>query len=238
MKQVFKLLVFDWDGTLMDSEARIVDCMRSAIADLGVEVPDDEAIRDIIGLGLSEAVRSLLPYVESHLIDAAASRYRHHFLHQNETPSTLFPRVAETLRNLSHAGYLLAVATGKGRRGLDEALRRSGLEVFFHATRCADETASKPHPEMLLQLMAELGSEPAETLMIGDTEYDMQMASNARTPALGVTYGVHSPQRLLASGPLGCVDDIAAVPDWLQRHTRAAGGQPLPRAGADIGTAG
>lgn len=218
----FKLIVFDWDGTLMDSEARIVACIHAAFADLGLPPPSPEAARDIIGLGLDEALAVLLPEAGQEGRRALIERYRHHFLFSNETPSQLFPGVAETLDWLRARGHLLAVATGKSRRGLDLVLLSTGLAGYFQATRCADETFSKPHPLMLLQIMDELGVGGAETLMVGDTEYDMEMARNAGTHALAVCYGVHSPERLLAQGPLGCLADLADMPAWLQGRTALA----------------
>ncbi len=210
----YRLLVFDWDGTLMDSEARILACMRGAVTDLQLAVPDDDAIRNIIGLGLKEAVTALYPAAEEALIQGLADRYRYHFFGGDMTPSPLFEGAEAVLEGLLERGYLLAVATGKGRRGLDHALEASGLGSLFHATRCADEAFSKPHPQMLLQLMDELGATPAETLMVGDTEYDMQMARNAGTACLAVSYGVHTVERLLGCGPVGCLQDIRELHDW------------------------
>lgn len=214
-------MAFDWDGTLMDSEARILSCMRGAVTDLGLDLPSDEAIRNIIGLGLKEAVTGLFPGADESLIQDLAERYRDHFLAGNSDPSPLFEGVAPLLEELRDAGYLLAVATGKGRRGLDHALIGSGLERLFHATRCADETLSKPHPQMLLELMDELGALPGETLMVGDTEYDMQMARNAGASGLAVSYGVHTVERLMGCEPLGCLNDIRELRDWLGRPPEA-----------------
>jgi phosphoglycolate phosphatase len=216
----FKLIVFDWDGTLMDSEARIVACIHAAFADLDLPLPSQEAARDIIGLGLDEALTVLLPEAGREGRQALIERYRYHFLVANDTPSQLFPGVAETLDWLRGRGHMLAVATGKSRRGLDLVLSSTGLGGHFQATRCADETFSKPHPEMLLQIMDELGVRGAETLMVGDTEYDMQMARNAGAQALAVCYGVHSLERLLAQGPLGCLADLADMPAWLKGRSR------------------
>jgi phosphoglycolate phosphatase len=213
--QKFELLVFDWDGTLMDSEARIVACLQGAIADLELPRQEVAALRNIIGLGLAEAIERLFPGSDAATQQALVERYRHHFLVADPTPSTLFEGAAEVLRGLADQGYLLAVATGKGRRGLDKVLEETGLGPLFHATRCADETLSKPHPQMLLELMELLGAEPQATLMIGDTEYDMEMARNARTHALAVSYGVHHPERLLRHDPLGCLERIADLPAWL-----------------------
>ncbi len=212
----FRLLVFDWDGTLMDSAARIVACMQGAARDLGRAVPGDAAVRNVIGLGLHEAMGALFPGVDVPELGALAERYRHHFLGAEPTPEGLFPGAGETIRELERKGYLLAVATGKGRRGLDRALQATGLADLFHATRCADETCSKPNPTMLLQLMSELGAEPRETLMIGDTEYDLAMAANAGTAALAVGYGVHEPHRLARHAPLACLDAITELGAWLE----------------------
>jgi phosphoglycolate phosphatase len=213
-----KLIVFDWDGTLMDSEARIVACIHAAFADLGLPLPSAEAARDIIGLGLDEALSVLLPEAGREGRRALIERYRHHFLFVNDTPSQLFPGVLETLDWLRGRGYLLGVATGKSRQGLDQSMTATGLAGFFDATRCADETFSKPHPEMLLQIMVELGVRGPETLMVGDTEYDMQMARSAGAYALAVCYGVHSPERLMAQGPLGCLAGLVDMPAWLEKR--------------------
>jgi len=229
MSQSFKLVVFDWDGTLMDSEARITDCVRAASIDLGLSVPPDEAIRNIIGLGLRESVQTLFPNADDDLVTQVHDRYRVHFLGENMSPTRLFAGVERVLADLEQRGYLLAVATGKGRRGLDKDLARTGFDRLFHATRCADETFSKPHPEMLLQLMDELGVEPSETLMVGDTEYDMEMASNARAARLAVSYGVHSVERLMRHSPVGCLDDIRELTDWIDRWENEPLGAVAPK---------
>lgn len=211
----FELLIFDWDGTLMDSEAHIIACVEAAVKDLKLDVPSQAAIRDIIGLGLHEAVNRLYPGSEPDLHIEIAARYRVHFFKENCTPSELFEGVREVLGELLQQGYLLAVATGKGRRGLDYALESTGLGEYFHLTRCADESFSKPHPEMLNQILGQTGVEPRQALMIGDTEYDLEMAVNAGMPSLGVTYGTHSRERLLKHNPLACVDRITEIPGWL-----------------------
>lgn len=211
----FRLIVFDWDGTLMDSEARIVACMQAAMTEVGVVRVSDGAVREVIGLGLREAVESLLPGTDAGLRERVALAYRQYFLAAEASPSPLFPGVRELLEWLEGQDYLLAVATGKGRRGLDQALSATGLGRIFHATRCADETQSKPHPAMLLELMEVLGARPTETLMVGDTEYDLLMARNAGAQALAVCYGVHDPQRLRELRPLGCVDDLREIRQWL-----------------------
>jgi phosphoglycolate phosphatase len=211
----FELLVFDWDGTLMDSEAHIVACVEAAVRDLNLPVPSQDAIRNIIGLGLLEAVNILFPGHKAGLHLEVANRYRLHFFKEDRTPSQLFEGAREVLSELSQQGYMLAVATGKGRKGLDYALESTGLGDFFHFTRCADETFSKPHPEMLNQILEQTGVEPKQALMIGDTEYDLEMAVNAGMPSLGVTYGTHSVERLLKHKPLACVDRVTEIPAWL-----------------------
>lgn len=211
----FPLLVFDWDGTLMDSEARIVGCMQAAIADSGLPALESAAIRNIIGLGLREALEQLFPGCAESVRQRMVERYRYHFLGGYHAASPLFPGARETLTALRERGYLLAVATGKGRQGLESVLRETGCRHLFDATRCADESFSKPHPQMLLDIMDELDVPPQATLMIGDTEYDMRMAANAGAQALAVSYGVHERERLLQCGPLDCLDSIGALPAWL-----------------------
>lgn len=221
MATAFDLIVFDWDGTLMDSEARIVACVRAAALDQALAVPSDAAIRNIIGLGLAEAIETLYPGRGAAFRAAFTDRYRHHFLTADPTPSALFPGAAQTVRRLGEHGYLLAVATGKGRRGLDQVLVETGLGEWFHATRCADETCSKPHPQMLLELMDELDVAAERTLMVGDTVYDLQMAQNAGVTGLAVSYGVHDTGRLLACGPAGCIHAIDELEPWLRQRMGA-----------------
>lgn len=203
-----KLLVFDWDGTLMDSEARIVACIKASIEDLGLPPRDHDTIKNIIGLGLREAVDMLYPGFGQGIHERLPERYRYHFLTANGTPSPFFPGALETLRGLHRSGYLMAVATSKGRAGLDRVLGETGLDELFHGSRCADETHSKPHPRMLLEIIDELGASPRETLMIGDTEYDMAMAASAGARAVAACYGVHARERLLKHNPLACIESI------------------------------
>lgn len=214
----FKLIVFDWDGTLMDSEAKIVACIQAAFKDVDRQIPRREAARNVIGLGLEDAMAELWPEGDPAQWALVADRYRHHFLGVDETPSTLFPGARELVDWLLAEDYLLAVATGKSRRGLRLSLEDTGLGDRFHATRCADETFSKPHPEMLLQIMDELGVDGTDTLMVGDTEYDMQMASNAGARALAACYGVHKRERLLLQRPLGCLGSLGEMRSWLARN--------------------
>ena len=212
-----RLLVFDWDGTLMDSESQIVACLQAAARDLDLEYRDEAACRNIIGLGLREAVNGLYPGVDDDFVTRYTERYRHYWF-QVAGESRLFPGARETLESLYEEGYRLAVATGKGRAGLDKVLAATGLGELFAATRCADETLSKPHPRMLHELMAELDIPPGETLMVGDTEYDMAMARSAGVGPVAVSYGVHEPERLLRHRPLTCLDAIGDFGGWLAAY--------------------
>lgn len=211
----YELIVFDWDGTLMDSAGKIVRCFESAVGDVGVPSPGAAAIRNIIGLGLNEAVATLLPQCDAATQAQVVARYREHFLHLDRTELPLFPGVREGLASLAERGYLLAVATGKARRGLCRVLEETGLGQLFVASRCADEARSKPHPQMLLDILDKTGVAAARALMVGDTVYDMQMARGAEVDALAVSYGVHDRQQLLAQGAVGCVDSFPEVGRWL-----------------------
>lgn len=215
MNGALDLIVFDWDGTLMDSEAKIVRCVQAAAEDTGIADPGPAAIRRIIGLGLSEAMATLFPHESPARRLELIERYRVHFLERDDTAMPLFPGVVDGLNELARRGYLLAVATGKSRRGLDRVLDETGTRGLFVATRCADEAFSKPHPQMLDDILGVTGMQRARTLMVGDTVYDMQMARNAGVGGLGVSYGVHARDELLANGALACLDSFAAVCAWV-----------------------
>ena len=217
MSRRFDLLVFDWDGTLMDSAAAITEALRAACRDLDLAVPSEERARYVIGLGLSDAMSHILPGLDPAFYPRVAERYREHFLRLDPATS-LFAGAAEMIATLRESGFLLAVATGKGRGGLDRSLRATGLERYFHATRCADEGYSKPHPGMLQGLMETLGVAGDRTLMIGDTTHDMEMASAAGVARLGAAYGAHAKEALLAHAPLACVDDFESLRKWLLKH--------------------
>lgn len=221
MQKVFELLVFDWDGTLMDSEAHIVSSMQRAVADAGLPPVSREKVSNIIGLGLREALVSLIPGQTDEQYQALTDHYRVHFF--TDDPCEPFEGAESVLQSLQDQGYLLAVATGKGRRGLDRVLTHTGFERFFCTTRCADETCSKPDPQMLHEIMEIMDVAPHRTLMIGDTEYDLRMALAAGTPSLGVDYGVHERGRLLSCDPLACLTSIEELPDWLAQHSRQTG---------------
>ncbi|MGD2076074.1 MAG: HAD-IA family hydrolase [Gammaproteobacteria bacterium] len=209
-----RLIVFDWDGTLMDSETQIVHAIQCAIADLGLETRAPDQCRDIIGLGLQEAVDALYPDRGDRFRESFVACYRRHWFSDSHA-SELFPGTRETLQLLKESGFELAVATGKGRAGLDKALRQTGLSDLFSATRCSDETCSKPDPRMLNEILEEVGISARQALMVGDTEYDMRMANQAGVAPVAVSYGVHARERLLAHRPLVCLDCITELVDWL-----------------------
>lgn len=220
----YSLLIFDWDGTLMDSAAHITACMRNAIAAVGAAFRSDAQIRHIIGLGLEEAIQHLYPNQPHSLIRAIADEYRQEFLvRSGENASALFTGARETLQTLAQQGYQLAIATGKSRRGLDKVLAETGLTDLFPITRCADETRSKPHPLMLEEILTDYDSSPHDALMIGDSEYDLQMARAIGMDALAVTYGVHDLERLLQQQPRGFVHDVTHIPEWLAEQQRSKG---------------
>ncbi len=213
-----RLIILDWDGTLMDSEARIVASALAAAQDLERLDLEEHRVRHIIGLGLMEAVRTLFPGDPDEFCLRFIERYRSHFLAEDGDPMPLFPGVDTTLTALSEAGYLLAVATGKGRAGLDRALEETGLGPLFVTSRCADETRSKPHPQMVEEILDFTGVEPAAAVMVGDTEFDLNMAANAGIGAVGVAYGVHHRDRLLRLSPWALIDEFPALPGVLLKR--------------------
>ncbi|MHB8533974.1 MAG: HAD-IA family hydrolase [Sulfuricaulis sp.] len=217
MNRRHELIIFDWDGTLMDSVAKIVRCFSAALADTDTPDPGEAAIRHVIGLGLDEAMSALLSQADAARRARVVQRYREHFLNLDRTDMPLFPGVRAGLEALTAQGYLLAVATGKARRGLDRVLRDSGTEQLFCATRCADEAFSKPHPKMLEDILERTGIGADRALMVGDTSYDMQMARHAGMDGLAVTYGVHPRELLAEHAPLACLDSFEEVYAWLQR---------------------
>ena len=213
----FRLLVFDWDGTLADSTTMIAHAIQAACGDVGEPVPDLNAARFVIGLGLADALRRVTPALPAARYPEMSARFRHHYL-AGEDDIPLFDGAFDLLRDLDAAGYLLAVATGKNRAGLTRALVQHGLDARFHATRCADEGMPKPHPDMLLHLMDRLAVNAAETLMIGDTTHDLELARNAKTPALAVAYGAHEAAGLATLQPEATAHSVAEVRAWLATH--------------------
>ena len=213
----YELLVFDWDGTLVDSAQHIVDSLLAACADLGIGSPAPERARYIIGLGLKDALEYLLPDLAASEYPRLAERYRHHYL-AGDARVVPFHGVQEGIAGLNAAGFLLGVATGKSRRGLDRALQDTGLAPLFHVSRCADEGFPKPHPQMLQALMELLNVAPERTLMIGDTTHDLEMARNAGVPALAVSYGAHEEGALARLEPLACARSFADLMRWLEAN--------------------
>ncbi len=217
MAKNFDLLVFDWDGTLLDSTRAIVASVQAACRDLDLPEPSDEHARQVIGLGLADALRHSVPDLGEERFPQMIERYKFHYLSRDHELS-LFDGVSELIAELHSSGYFLAVATGKSRRGLDRSLTDSGLSIFFPATRCADECHSKPHPQMLEELMAEFEVTPERTLMIGDTTHDLQMAINAGVAGLAVDYGAHSAVALDSLNPLARLQSIEELAKWLRKY--------------------
>ncbi|MFI8750710.1 HAD family hydrolase [Vreelandella lionensis] len=214
----YELIIFDWDGTLMDSVPKIVSCMQAAAADAEWGELEVSAIEDIIGLGLPEAIAKLCPDIDPEQAERLRQRYSHHFVHGDTTPMPFFDGVEAQLARLrERPQQRLAVATGKSRRGLDRVFNETGSGGLFHTSRTADETRSKPHPQMLLEILAELQVPAERAVMVGDTEYDLEMARAIGMDRVGVTYGVHTPARLAASQPVWVAEDVPSLFDWL-RH--------------------
>jgi phosphoglycolate phosphatase len=216
-RKQFDLIVFDWDGTLMDSTTTIVKCIQASAKDLGLPIPDNRTAAYVIGLGLMDAMQAVLPGVDPKFYPRMVERYRYHYLAQDQELS-LFEGAREMLTDLSQQGYFLAVATGKSRVGLNRALDTVKLLSLFDATRCADETFSKPHPAMLQELTRELGQDLKRTVMIGDTTHDLQMAINAGAAGVAVEYGAHGIPELHALNPLYSAQSIAQLHGWLNEN--------------------
>jgi len=216
-RKQFDLIVFDWDGTLMDSTATIVRCIQSAARDLHLPVPSDSAASHVIGLGLLDAMQAAMPDIAPALYPRMVERYRYHFLTKDHE-LVLFKGAREMLADLNNEGYFLAVATGKSRVGLNRALNACGLLALFDATRCADETFSKPHPAMLQELTRELGQDMRRTVMIGDTTHDLMMANNAGATGIAVEFGAHPVAQLQTCNPLFSARSIPELHAWLLEH--------------------
>jgi phosphoglycolate phosphatase len=216
----YQLLVFDWDGTLADSVARIVESVLAAADRFDLQPPDEAQIRGIIGLGLPEAIAALYPELDSGLAERFRLAYADHYLTLDATPPPLFPGVVEGLEALRDAGYRLAVATGKSRRGLQRALAGHDWQDYFEITRCADETASKPDPRMLHEILARCGVAADRALMIGDATFDLLMARNAQMDAVAVGYGAQPLERLRPFAPRLEIMEFAELRHWLMPMTR------------------
>lgn len=216
----FNVLIFDWDGTLMDSHGRIVSCMQKAAISMGVVPPSSEQGRSVIGLGLNEAVTALYPDADNEFIQTMSTYYRQYFFSEAAEPQPLYPGVEELLENFKKQGYLLAVATGKSRAGLDVVMDETGLKDLFVFTRCADESESKPNPKMLEDIISSLRVGVDETLMVGDTSFDLQMAANIGMAAIGVDHGAHDISRLWACEPLDIIENICDLGPWLEKASK------------------
>lgn len=217
MARRFQLLVFDWDGTVIDSAGLIVNSIQRSCEDLKLPVPSARHSRYVIGLGLKDSMQHLLPDLAERDYPPFMERYRHHFLgRDHEAP--LFEGIDGLLADLRQAGHWLAVATGKSRVGLQRSFEQTGIGRRFHATRCADESFPKPNAAMLLEVMDSLGVAAENTLMIGDTCHDLLMAQNAGVAAVAVSYGAHDSDELCALKPLACVDSVPALRTWLTQH--------------------
>ncbi|TFZ04037.1 HAD family hydrolase [Ramlibacter humi] len=213
----FDLIAFDWDGTLYDSTKVIVRCIQRAVVDVGGALPTEQAAAYVIGMSLGQALARAAPDVPPEKYQELGQRYRHHYdQHQNDL--SLFDGVLPLLQELRARHHWLAVATGKSRRGLDEVLRTEELHGVFDGSRTADETAGKPHPLMLQELMREFGAEPGRTLMVGDTTHDLEMARNAGCASVGVTYGAHEPDSFHELGPRHIAHSVRDLRDWLLEH--------------------
>ena len=214
----YDLLIFDWDGTLADSEGLIVRSMQAAIADLNLPPRSDAAIGELIGLGMTDGMQKLYPEIDTEALIKLLMSYRATFVGKPHNEAPLFAGAEQALAELAQGGFRLAVATGKPRPGLERSLRQhTTLRPLFAATRTADETANKPDPLMLRELIDELQVPVERALMIGDTEYDAAMARAIGMPMLGVACGVHAPQRILAAGALALIESVADLPRWLKR---------------------
>jgi phosphoglycolate phosphatase len=215
--RAYDLVVFDWDGTLFDSTALIARCIQSSCQDLGLPVPSRQEASYVIGLGLHDALAHVAPTLPAERVPELGLRYRHHYFNAQHDLS-LFEGVLPMLAELKHRNHWLAVATGKTRIGLDEALAHVELQGIFDGSRTADETASKPHPRMLLELIAEFGVEPERTLMIGDTTHDLQLAANAGAHSVAVSYGAHEPDAFHAFPTRFVAHSLGELHEWLKQH--------------------
>ncbi len=213
----YKLLSFDWDGTLANSIGRIVESMHMASTRSGFALCSDLAVKGIIGLGLPEAIRTLYPAIDEPALIAFRQHYADHYIALEAEPSPLFDGVRQSLEAFRADGYYLAVATGKARRGLDRVLKAHGFEDYFDITRAADETASKPHPLMLEQIMAPCGVAPSEALMVGDASFDLMMARNAGMHSVAVSYGAQAAEALQQYEPRLTIDHFSELQAWLNQ---------------------
>ena len=207
------IVIFDWDGTLCDSLDQIVAAMQAAASELNESVPAPAQVRDIVGLGLPEAVSRLFPGVAAARRDELRASYSRHFLEGDQGPPRLYPGALKVLETLRSRGLELAVATGKSRRGLNRVLGNLDMADYFETSRCADETRSKPHPLMVEEILDERGKRPEQAVVVGDTEYDLEMAARAGVASIGVSFGVHAAERLQRHQPVSIVDRLDELLD-------------------------
>lgn len=212
---ITKLIVFDWDGTVSDSLARIAQCVQLAAGEHQLDIPPINDIKEIVGLSLPKAMAQLFPTINEDKAESLRKGYSAHYKILDQKPCPFFPTAMSALTRLKKQGYLLAVATGKSRQGLDRVLRALDMDDFFHGSRCADETRSKPDPQMLNELLAEFSIEPKQAVMVGDTEFDMEMAFNAGVPRVAVSYGAHAVERLQVYQPIACIDKLKDIERYL-----------------------
>ncbi|MEN8670402.1 MAG: HAD-IA family hydrolase [Ketobacter sp.] len=213
----YKLIVFDWDGTLMNSLSRIAASMQAAARELSIEPPKEQQVHEIVGLALDLAIQRLHPALGVEQIQAMRQRYSHHYIEAEANPSPFYDGIPQMLSSLSDRGTLLSVATGKSRKGLSRVFNAHGVGELFHSSRCADETRSKPEPDMLLEILEMHELAPRDAVMVGDTEFDLEMASRAGVDAVGVTWGAHDINRLQRHNPKICVDSVDQLSRWLHQ---------------------
>lgn len=213
----YRLVVFDWDGTVVDSTGLIAECIQLTASDCGLEVPSTTAAKHIIGLGIRDSINHLFPALDPEVVERFAARYREHYV-PRDGEVQLYDGIENVLNSLAHRERFLGVATGKPRRGLERAFDHCGLRRHFHFTRCADEGWPKPHPDMLEKLMAFTGVEPAETLMIGDTTHDLEMAAAAKCDAVAVSYGAHTTEWLRTAPHRYVAHSVEDLNTWLMNN--------------------
>ena len=219
----YRLLIFDWDGTLLDSITSIVECTRASLEELGLPPVSEASIREAIGLGIRETVERFVPGCDEGLFHRIVQIYRHHWLSTYCHRPMLIPQARQVLERLAQGGYLLALATAKNRAGLRRDLEKTGLAELFVATRTVDEAPSKPHPQMVLQILEEVEVRPEDALLVGDTAHDLLMARNAGVGGLGVCSGSHDREELERLEPLACLESVAELPAWLAERAQAGG---------------
>ncbi|MEM9102213.1 MAG: HAD-IA family hydrolase [Pseudomonadota bacterium] len=215
--KAIKAVIFDWDGTVMDSTQRIASSMQSTAKRLALPLPSTQQVRDIIGLSIDKAFMALFGRLTESELNLLRETYRIEYVENNKTPSPLFEGVEQVLEELS-VNFKLAVATGKGRQGLERVMAVSNTKHFFQVTFSADDAESKPHPDMVLKVSKALKLDPSECVMVGDTTFDMEMAKNAGMQRVGVSYGAHQSDRLAVFDPIEIIDDIRDLPGILRRQ--------------------